>query len=66
MFAFFHRFRNSIPEMELDVDIIPPFRDDIRLSVPEYRSKLYEIAQIPGEKRQVVDNQPKQYENGCK
>ncbi|XP_058977664.1 mitogen-activated protein kinase 15 isoform X2 [Musca domestica] len=48
---YVEKFRNSIPEMELDVDIIPPFRDDIRLSVPEYRSKLYEIAQIPGEKR---------------
>lgn len=44
------RFRNSIPEIELKVDILPPFRDDVRLSVPEYRSKLYEIVDIATEK----------------
>lgn len=48
----FCRFRNSIPEIELNVDVLPPFRDDIRLTVPEYRSKLYEIVQVPGERRQ--------------
>lgn len=37
------RFRNAIPELELTADIVPPFRDDIQLSVSEYRSKLYEI-----------------------
>lgn len=42
-FLFFFRFRNAIPELELTADIVPPFRDDIQLSVSEYRSKLYEI-----------------------
>lgn len=42
-FYIHFRFRNSIVESELNVDIIPPFRDDIQLSVSEYRSKLYEI-----------------------
>lgn len=37
------RFRNALPELELTADIVPPFRDDIQLSVSEYRSKLYEI-----------------------
>ncbi|XP_073834174.1 extracellularly regulated kinase 7 [Musca autumnalis] len=63
---YVEKFRNSIPETELNVDILPPFRDDVRLSVPEYRSKLYEIAQIPGEKRQVDNTASKIYENGSK
>lgn len=37
------RFRNTSPELELDTDIVPPFRDDVQLTVSEYRSKLYEI-----------------------
>lgn len=46
----YYRFRNSIPEIELKVDILPPFRDDVRLSVPEYRAKLYEIVEMANEK----------------
>lgn len=42
-FNFEIRFRNTSPELELASDILPPFRDDIQLSVAEYRSKLYEI-----------------------
>lgn len=37
------RFRNTSPECELNADIVPPFRDDVQLTVSEYRSKLYEI-----------------------
>ena len=37
------RFRNTQSEEELTCDIVPPFRDDVQLSVVEYRSKLYEI-----------------------
>lgn len=40
---FFNRFRHVLPEPELSTDIVPPFRDDIQLSVQEYRSKLYEL-----------------------
>ncbi|XP_075154298.1 extracellularly regulated kinase 7 [Haematobia irritans] len=51
---YVEKFRNSIPEIELNVDILPPFRDDVRLSVPEYRSKLYEIVQVSSsEKKQI-------------
>lgn len=38
-----NRFRNASPESELHSDIVPPFRDDVQLSVSEYRSKLYEL-----------------------
>lgn len=47
----FNRFRNSAPELELDCDIVPPFRDDIQLTVSEYRSKLYEIMSTAEKKR---------------
>uniref|UniRef100_A0A1A9W790 Mitogen-activated protein kinase n=1 Tax=Glossina brevipalpis TaxID=37001 RepID=A0A1A9W790_9MUSC len=47
---YVEKFRNSIPELELNVDILPPFRDDVRLTVSEYRSKLYEIVQPPCDK----------------
>lgn len=47
----FNRFRNSTPELELKADIVPPFRDDIQLTVSEYRSKLYEIMSIAEKKR---------------
>ncbi|XP_012158173.1 probable cyclin-dependent serine/threonine-protein kinase DDB_G0278487 isoform X1 [Ceratitis capitata] len=56
---YVEKFRNSIPEIELSVDILPPFRDDVRLSVPEYRSKLYEIVQHnieKADKRQTSSN----------
>ncbi|XP_067637279.1 extracellular signal-regulated kinase 7 [Eurosta solidaginis] len=56
---YVEKFRNSIPEIELNVDILPPFRDDVRLTVPEYRSKLYEIVQLNCEKtdkRQTSSN----------
>lgn len=45
------RFRNSSPELELKSDIIPFFRDDIQLTVSEYRSKLYEIMSSTERKR---------------
>ncbi|XP_065364641.1 extracellular signal-regulated kinase 7 [Calliphora vicina] len=54
--CYVEKFRNSIPELELNVDILPPFRDDVRLSVPEYRSKLYEIVQTHGEKNRSIDS----------
>lgn len=41
--VFIFRFRDTSPELELTADIVPPFRDDIQLTVAEYRSKLYEI-----------------------
>ncbi|KAI8127969.1 hypothetical protein FF38_04847 [Lucilia cuprina] len=53
--TYVEKFRNSIPELELNVDILPPFRDDVRLTVPEYRSKLYEIVQTHGEKNKSLD-----------
>lgn len=37
------RFRYKLPELELNQDIIPVFRDDVQLSVTEYRTKLYDI-----------------------
>lgn len=37
------RFRHKLPEIELNQDIIPVFRDDVQLSVTEYRTKLYDI-----------------------
>uniref|UniRef100_A0A1I8P293 Mitogen-activated protein kinase n=1 Tax=Stomoxys calcitrans TaxID=35570 RepID=A0A1I8P293_STOCA len=52
---YVQKFRNSIPELELNVDILPPFRDDVRLSVPEYRSKLYEIVQISSSEKKQSD-----------
>lgn len=42
-FQYVCRFRNTSPECELNADIVPPFRDDVQLTVSEYRSKLYEI-----------------------
>ncbi|XP_055389865.1 extracellular signal-regulated kinase 2, partial [Condylostylus longicornis] len=43
---YIEKFKNSITETELSTDVLPPFRDDVQLTVPEYRSKLYEIMQI--------------------
>ncbi|XP_061400051.1 mitogen-activated protein kinase 15 [Musca vetustissima] len=63
---YVEKFRNSIPEIELDGDILPPFRDDVRLSVPEYRSKLYEIAQMSGERKLQLDSSSKIYDNESK
>lgn len=40
---YVEKFRNMLSEEELSVDIVPPFRDDIQLSISEYRSKIYEI-----------------------
>lgn len=34
--------------MELDKDVVPPFRDDIQLTVNEYRAKIYEIMSTNG------------------
>ncbi|XP_055296591.1 mitogen-activated protein kinase 15-like [Sitodiplosis mosellana] len=48
---YVEKFRNSTPELELTADIVPPFRDDIQLTVSEYRSKLYEIMSIAEKKR---------------
>lgn len=57
MHVAFHseiRFRNTSPELELASDIVPPFRDDIQLSVAEYRSKLYEIMSSAEKAKQYV------------
>lgn len=37
------RFRKSGTENELNKDIVTPFRDDVQLTVNEYRAKIYEI-----------------------
>lgn len=42
-FLSLYRFRNTCKETELTIDIVPPFRDDVKLSVSDYRSKLYEM-----------------------
>lgn len=42
-YVFRFRFRYKLPELELSQDIIPVFRDDVQLSVTEYRTKLYDI-----------------------
>ncbi|XP_055915090.1 extracellular signal-regulated kinase 7 [Eupeodes corollae] len=42
---YVERFQDRIELIELNSDVKPPFHDDIRLSVNEYRSKLYEIIQ---------------------
>lgn len=46
-----NRFRDSSTEIELKADIVPPFRDDIQLTVSEYRSKLYEIMSTTEKKK---------------
>lgn len=43
--VYIEKFRNSQQELRLSCDVLPPFRDDVQLSVPEYRSKLYELVQ---------------------
>lgn len=43
--VYIEKFRNSQQEFQLSSDVLPPFRDDVQLSVPEYRSKLYELVQ---------------------
>lgn len=43
--VYIEKFRNSQQEFQLNCDVLPPFRDDVQLSVPEYRSKLYELVQ---------------------
>lgn len=43
--TYIGKFRNSQQELQLNCDVLPPFRDDVQLSVPEYRSKLYELVQ---------------------
>ncbi|KAJ6637737.1 Extracellular signal-regulated kinase 7 [Pseudolycoriella hygida] len=40
---YVEKFRYKLPELELNQDIIPIFRDDVQLSVTEYRTKLYDI-----------------------
>ncbi|XP_055846149.1 extracellular signal-regulated kinase 7 isoform X2 [Episyrphus balteatus] len=42
---YVEKFQDKIELIELNADVKPPFHDDIRLSVNEYRSKLYEIIQ---------------------
>lgn len=41
--TFIFRFRNPAEELELFVNVAPPLNDDIRLTVDDYRNKLYEI-----------------------
>ncbi|XP_037938594.1 extracellular signal-regulated kinase 7 isoform X2 [Teleopsis dalmanni] len=48
--SYVERFRSKSEEQVLNMDIVPPVRDDVRLTVPEYRSKLYEIVQNKHEK----------------
>lgn len=40
---FFFRFHDPIEEIELDANVTIPLNDDVRLSVDDYRNKLYEI-----------------------
>lgn len=37
------RFHNPAEEVEMNVNVIPPLSDDVRLTVDDYRNKLYEI-----------------------
>lgn len=49
------RFRNTSPEIELNTDVVPPFRDDIQLTVAEYRSKLYETMAMNEKAAEICD-----------
>lgn len=42
---YVERFQHKLQLIELNSDVKPPFHDDIRLTVNEYRSKLYEMIQ---------------------
>ncbi|KAK5648678.1 hypothetical protein RI129_003570 [Pyrocoelia pectoralis] len=41
--TYVSRFRNTGEEIVMNVNVIPPLNDDIRLTVDDYRNKLYEI-----------------------
>ncbi|KAF2881177.1 hypothetical protein ILUMI_25002 [Ignelater luminosus] len=41
--AYISRFHNPAEEVEMNVNVIPPLSDDVRLTVDDYRNKLYEI-----------------------
>ncbi|XP_056638342.1 mitogen-activated protein kinase 15-like [Diorhabda sublineata] len=41
--AYVARFRNPDQEVSLEMSVIVPLNDDIRLSVDDYRNKLYEL-----------------------
>lgn len=43
MCTFSHRYRNKSSEISLDRNIVPPLNDDVRLSIDDYRNKLYEL-----------------------
>lgn len=46
--CYVERFRKANGENELSRDILTPFRDDIQLTVNEYRAKIYEIMSTSG------------------
>ncbi|KAF5301118.1 hypothetical protein FQR65_LT08948 [Abscondita terminalis] len=37
------KFHNPSDEIEMNISVIPPLNDDVRLTVDDYRNKLYEI-----------------------
>ncbi|XP_034485740.1 extracellular signal-regulated kinase 7 [Drosophila innubila] len=41
--SYVHRFRTASATMELNTDIKPPLDDDVRYSVNDYRSTLYDM-----------------------
>ncbi|KAB0803395.1 hypothetical protein PPYR_00367 [Photinus pyralis] len=41
--SYVSRFRNTNEEIVMNINVIPPLNDDIRLTVDDYRNKLYEI-----------------------
>lgn len=49
IFAYLNifRYRNKKAELTLDKNIVPPLNDDTRLSIDEYRNKLYEYMSTP-------------------
>lgn len=41
--SYVAKFHNPSDEIEMNISVIPPLNDDVRLTVDDYRNKLYEI-----------------------
>lgn len=46
MMLFIQRFHNPAREPALNYDIVLPVDDDVKLSVVQYRNKLYEVPKV--------------------
>lgn len=54
---FYFRFHDPSEEFEMNTSVVIPLNDDVRLSVDDYRNKLYELMSAHHHNRLVKNNQ---------